>query len=57
MVPDESEVYKCSFLAERRFTPATWKFHESGHGKGVPDAISGLLADQVSGLGLLASLV
>ena len=30
----------CKIMAEKGFKLATWNFHESGHGKGVPDAVS-----------------
>jgi len=42
------------FMAEKGFKLATWNFHESGHGKGVPDAIGATakrLADNIVSFG------
>ena len=44
----------CKIMAEKGFKLATWNFHESGHGKGVPDAMGAAikrLADSIVSFG------
>lgn len=44
----------CKVKAEKSFKLATWNFHESGHGKGVPDAVGAAIkrmADNIVSFG------